>query len=84
MKKTNRILIISFLLIVQIGSFAQCPMCAMSVEDSPYKAGINTGILYLLLLPFLLMGGAMLYWYFNKDKFNSSEKNKMFDDINYN
>ncbi|MBK7139043.1 MAG: hypothetical protein IPH74_08455 [Bacteroidetes bacterium] len=56
----------------------------MSVEDSPYKAGINTGILYLLLLPFLLMGGAMLYWYFNKDKFNSSEKNKMFDDINYN
>jgi hypothetical protein len=30
------------------------------------------------------MGGAMIYWYLNKDKFNSSEKNKMFDDINYN
>lgn len=65
-------------------NFAQCPMCSMSVEHSQYKAGINTGILYLLLLPFLLMGGAMIYWYFNKSKFNSSEKNKMFDDINYN
>ena len=58
-------------------------MCTMSAEQSPYKNGINTGILYLLCFPFVLMGGILLYWHYNKKKFNSSE-NRFFDDVSPN
>lgn len=78
--------IFSFVLLFfwKVVIFAQCPMCSMSVENSVYRKGINLGILYLLALPFLLMGGVIGYWYYNKKKFNSSEKNSLFDEINYN
>jgi hypothetical protein len=44
---------------------AQCPMCKMSAESNMQNGGmagrgLNTGILYLLALPYLI-AGTMIY-----------------------
>jgi hypothetical protein len=53
---------------------AQCSMCR-AVADSGNKtsdtkvgAGLNTGILYLLSVPYLLGGAAFWIWYRNRRK----------------
>lgn len=51
-----------------IGLSAQCPMCKMTAESNMKDGGmagrgLNQGILYLLLLPYLAMSILMyLYW----------------------
>lgn len=51
---------------------AQCPMCKAAVETSLAQGdttaiGINKGILYLLLAPYVLYSLIFLaYWYTNK------------------
>lgn len=62
---------LAVLLLPWITAAAQCPMCKLSAENSDIRAGLNTGILYLLAAPFLLMGGAFAYWYFNRKKFEN-------------
>lgn len=52
---------------------AQCPMCRMSAESNLANGGtegkgLNTGILYLLALPYALIGGLGYVWYRNKKK----------------
>lgn len=48
---------------------AQCPMCktnvaaAMKNPKNTKGRGLNTGILYLLMVPYLLGGGAVVVWY---------------------
>lgn len=50
-------------------SFAQCAMCRASVEstysDGHYLngSGLNTGILYLLVMPYLLVALIAYLWY---------------------
>lgn len=48
---------------------AQCPMCRASAETSNYANGLNKGIIYLLLIPFFLVIGVGVFWYFNRNKF---------------
>lgn len=50
---------------------AQCAMCRATAENSEYSAGINTGVLYLLLFPFLVIFGGGIFWYFNRKKFQA-------------
>ena len=50
---------------------AQCPMCRMSLESNLKNggtagSGINAGILFLLMTPYLLVGGIAFVWYRNK------------------
>ncbi|MCB0649648.1 MAG: hypothetical protein KDC85_00075 [Saprospiraceae bacterium] len=52
---------------------AQCPMCRMSAESNLKNGGsegkgLNSGILYLLSLPYFLIGGIGYVWYRNKKK----------------
>lgn len=48
---------------------AQCAMCRAGVEnninngDSLIGSGLNAGILYLLIMPYLLIGTIALLWY---------------------
>ena len=48
---------------------AQCPMCKSSVEssladpDNNVGRGLNTGILYLLATPYLLVGAVGFMWW---------------------
>ncbi len=52
---------------------AQCPMCKMSAESNLKNGGtagkgLNAGILYMLLTPYLLVGGMGYWWWRNRKK----------------
>jgi len=60
-------LIFSFILFLTVlNSNAQCAMCKAVVEsggDTSQAEGLNTGILYLMAFPYLLVG-VLLYFIF--------------------
>lgn len=62
-------------LLFQIDSYAQCSMCRASMENSisgdseQFSAGLNFGILYLFITPYLLFGIIAYFW------FRASKKN---------
>ena len=52
---------------------AQCPMCRMSAESNLKHGGssgkgLNTGILYMLAAPYLLVGVLGFIWYRNRKR----------------
>ena len=52
---------------------AQCPMCKMAAESNLKNGGtagkgLNAGILYMLLAPYLLVGGLAFWWFKNRKK----------------
>lgn len=54
-------------------ALAQCPMCKAAVESSlasgsHVASGLNKGILYLLLMPYLLYATIFTTWYFKRRK----------------
>lgn len=56
---------------------AQCPMCKTALKSnkegsgkSTVGNGINNGILFLLTMPYVLVGTAGLVWYANRRKKN--------------
>ncbi len=57
--------------LVSITSSAQCAMCKAVVEsgDADMAQGLNDGIMYLMIFPYLLVG-ALLYFIY-KYKFKS-------------
>ena len=55
---------------------AQCSMCSANAEMSTRNGntqgnGLNTGILYLLAIPYLLITGIGALWYVNYRKKNA-------------
>ena len=73
----RRLVIILVLLITSVDSiFAQCAMCRSTIDENNYSngdpgiaAGINTGILYLLSMPYLAIIVIGYLWYkSHKDK----------------
>ena len=70
-KKTFVILILVLLISFQMD--AQCAMCraVLESEDGQSSAkGINDGIIYLMLIPYILVGGIgyIIYYKFFKSK----------------
>jgi hypothetical protein len=72
MKKLIIVLLVSTAIFLVLNTnilHAQCPMCKANVESSLKNTerlvgkGLNTGILYLLALPYLLAGAGCLYYY---------------------
>ena len=69
----NRLLKLSLafalFLITQVNTFAQCAMCRASVEnnvangDTSIGAGLNAGILYLFVMPYLMAMVIGFFWY---------------------
>ncbi|PVY41650.1 hypothetical protein C8E01_10421 [Pontibacter virosus] len=59
--------------LVSTEAYSQCAMCRATVEsnvgtgstdsDSQVGAGLNTGILYLMLIPYVLVGTVGFLWY---------------------
>lgn len=53
----------------QVTSWAQCAMCRASVEnnvsngDTSIGAGLNNGILYLFVMPYLMAAIVGFFWY---------------------
>ena len=61
------------LLFTQVDVIAQCPMCRMSMESNLANGGtagkgLNTGILYMLAMPYTLVLTLGILWYRNKIK----------------
>lgn len=54
---------------IHFGAFAQCAMCRASVEnnvsngETSIGAGLNNGILYLVVMPYLMAGIIGYLWY---------------------
>lgn len=73
MKKLIFALALSYLLLGQLGlspqAFAQCVMCKSQVEaaraerDDYDVAGLNKGIVYMMTIPYILMGTIGYFWY---------------------
>ncbi|MHA4893419.1 hypothetical protein ACXZ1K_01605 [Pedobacter sp. PWIIR3] len=74
----KKIIFIFFLIILTVSSFppiasAQCAMCTVSAEQSVKNGntqgkGLNTGIIYLLVIPYILISGIGALWYFKYKK----------------
>jgi len=67
------LLIFLFILIFSEPTMAQCPMCKASAEaslkgGSNVARGLNKGILYLLIMPYLLFTVIFFMWYKNYKK----------------
>jgi hypothetical protein len=67
------LLISAILLFATSQSFSQCSVCRASAESNVehgYSAGrgLNSGILYLLCMPYILGGVGFFIWYKNKKK----------------
>lgn len=70
-------LVLPVLLIVLIvlTADAQCAMCKVSAQESSFASKLNTGILYLLFAPVVILGSVLLLWIKNKDKFSANADN---------
>lgn len=74
MKGWKIILVVLVLVLVAPDLLAQCAMCRGSVEStvsngrSVIASNLNTGILYLLAAPYLLVAGIAYLWYRNSKK----------------
>jgi hypothetical protein len=60
-------------LFLNIDLVAQCPMCKMAAESNLKNGGtagkgLNAGILYMLITPYILVGGLAFWWFKNKKK----------------
>ena len=65
------VLLLSLLCLLPADAAAQCPMCRMSAESNMAKGGVdgrglNTGILYMLAMPYLLVGAIGYWWWRNR------------------
>ncbi|WP_157578542.1 hypothetical protein [Pontibacter roseus] len=64
------VLVLSF---ASTSAYSQCAMCRATVEsnvgtgskepESKVGSGLNTGILYLMLIPYVLVGTVGFLWY---------------------
>jgi uncharacterized membrane protein len=57
--------------LIEISSYAQCAMCraALSGDDNKAKAAaVNDGIVYLMIIPYVLVGALGYYIYRMKKK----------------
>ena len=64
---------------------AQCPMCRLSAETNLANGGsegrgLNRGILYMLSLPYLLVGGIGYVWWRNRNQFSDHILEEPFSD----
>jgi hypothetical protein len=84
MKKTLLVFALSlcFGTVTTLSSFAQCAMCQaviesnMSTGEHTIGSGINTGILYLLAMPYAAIALIAFFWYKNSKKYHAQLRYK--------
>lgn len=76
----KKIALLLMALTLQCAVYAQCAMCKAVVESDLQAGGtagkgINEGIIYLMFIPYLLMGtvGYFIYKHYKKNKPSLSE-----------
>ena len=74
--KRNIVLLIVILLLTVIPAEAQCAMCRAVLEsetDGSAAKGINNGIVYLMIFPYLLVAGVGYAIYRSRKKAREEE-----------
>lgn len=69
--KTKAFLIVILIFLISASSEAQCAMCRAvleSEEGGEMAKGVNNGIMYLMIFPYLLVGGIGYIIYRNRKK----------------
>ncbi len=66
-----------FVCVATVEAFSQCPMCKLAAESNLQGGGtagkgLNTGILYLLAAPYLLVFSMYKLWKRNRNKIQSA------------
>jgi heme/copper-type cytochrome/quinol oxidase subunit 2 len=67
----KKITLLFFLISIKVALYSQCAMCKAVVESSDSNVeGINNGILYLMFIPYILIGtvGYLIYRHHKKNK----------------
>lgn len=66
----NKKFVLLVVVLFSVDSFAQCAMCRAVVEQGGEEVaeGINSGIVYLMAFPYLLIATAMFLFYRNWKK----------------
>lgn len=71
-----------FLILVHYGAEAQCPMCRMSAEGNlkaggTAAAGLNKGIIYLLIGPYIMISTIAFLWWRNRRAVKAQEQEEL-------
>ena len=77
MQAKTKVLISFFLFLVVLPADAQCAMCRAvieSEESGEVAKGIINGIMYLMIFPYILVGGIGYIIYRSRKKAKSSQK----------
>ena len=69
----RKLLIFLFSIVFFIKTNAQCAMCRAVLESEEGQStaeGVNDGIMYLMAIPYILVGsvGFIIYWKFFREK----------------
>ncbi len=73
-----RLLLTTLFLLIVVCLAAQCPMCKIAAQSNLENGGtagtgLNTGILYILLIPYFVVGTIGIVWYRNRKKFGTED-----------
>lgn len=72
------VLIIVVILLIDQSAMAQCPMCKLSAESNLRDGGsagkgLNNGILYMFVMPYILVGTLAFMWIKNKKDYDAEK-----------
>ncbi len=75
----KRVGLVVILLLIKSVAFAQCAMCKAVLESNMENggtaaAGVNDGIIYLMFIPYVLIGTAGYFIYKNYQKNKASDE----------
>ena len=62
------IIFLLLIIISNMSAFSQCAMCKATAESSGNATGLNDGIMYIMFVPYLLLG-AFIFFVFRKKIF---------------
>jgi hypothetical protein len=80
--KKSLLLVFAFVLVLLLGTgeelLAQCPMCRATAETNLANggtegSGLNNAILYMLGMPYLLIGTVAFFWWRNRKSIDEDE-----------
>lgn len=78
----KKAIVLLTVLLITAGSYAQCAMCKATLENNisngniGIAAGINFGILYLFVAPYLAISALAIFWYRTSKK-NEAKSNEI-------
>ena len=75
----KRVIVSALFILMSVGAWAQCAMCKATLENNisngnvGIAAGINFGILYLFVAPYLAIMALGIFWYRTSKKNEANE-----------